>query len=340
MSTEDRLRNAVDAVTGQPDSEVTDTFERLMSEYERRVQDPSLRLTMEDAFADAQLGPAAYALGVHYLVQDRLDQADYWLRIAASNDVGDSALRLAQLCELRAVRTFNQSELNVGLVDLSYEQTVEARYWRGRALIAGYPAEQTGGFAKAELPTYPVDCCDHLSAERSLVEAERLLDEAHREADEIVRTARLDARRFVRDARQEIQDLALQRKSLEAQIGQLGDVLHGLSGLLSQEARRYTSKSSFHWLKSTWLGKCIRSAPGAAAEYSALGEDIEYCAEILKSVEFDTGGGMDMSLRTVVSRAVSALQEQHRVTQSSGSNTSDLELSMYSPGLRTGLPGQ
>jgi hypothetical protein len=262
---------------------------------------------MEEAFADAQLGPAAYALGVHYFVQDKLDQADYWLRVAARNDIGDATLRLAQLCELRAVRNFNQSEVNAGLAELSYEQSVEAKYWHGRALADGYNVESSGNSAFTDQPTAPLDCCDQMSTEKSLLEAEQLLEEARQEADQIVRTARSDARRFVHDARQEIKNLAQQREFLASQLAQLGSVLHGLAGLLGNESAK-PRKPIVGWLVESWVGKRVNWSQPSSAQNEALSADMEYCAEILKSFQCGfSDPAVELPLRTIAARAVAAV---------------------------------
>src|SRR5688572_28652429 len=83
----------------------------LQDTYSARVRDRKWLREAECMVGKAQLGIAAYALGVHYTVHDWMEQAEYWLRIAASHDVGDADLRMAHLCEIReAVRIGSSGE--------------------------------------------------------------------------------------------------------------------------------------------------------------------------------------------------------------------------------------
>ncbi|GAA3224221.1 hypothetical protein ACFO1B_35680 [Dactylosporangium siamense] len=305
MNLEDRLRGAADAIIEATRHESPqDELKKLYVESDQRAQDPLELLAFDHAMKETQLGPAAYALGVHYVVQDKLDEADYWLRVAAQSDVGDAALRLAQLCELRAVLNFNKSEgPDSALEQLSHSQNLEARYWYTRAAAAGYENGKPELLSVAEQPNEPIDCCDHMEVGSSLLRAGRLVDNAQEEALTIVRRARRDAESFVEDAqeeadqaqvmarearrdaqafvdeaRAEVESLANQREILALQLAQLRSMLEGLATVV---ARNETGRSGFGRLS----GRLRRGRSRAASRRSVMSADVEFCARIIAGVQ-------------------------------------------------------
>jgi diguanylate cyclase (GGDEF)-like protein len=133
----------------------------------------------DDAADAADLGHAAYTLGVHYAAAGNVDAAVRWLRVAARRDVGDAASRLAMVLRTRALANFGDD--------------VEASHWFEAASAAGYAAEDADQFDE---PVLPLSCCP------SAVDEEVTAD-ARRQAEEIIRTACHEAEAVLAAARQQ-----------------------------------------------------------------------------------------------------------------------------------------
>jgi hypothetical protein len=177
---------------------------------------------------------------VHYLAGDRLDEAQRWLRLAADSDIGDAALRLAYLYELKAVTADNSAVPGDGTDEQVRHDQREAARWFARARAAGYTAGDADAPATLELPFAAVPCCAELTDAAARERADRVVAEAEAAAAQILRAAGADRRRIIRDAggeaahqaRAEIDDLLRERDRLTEEVVQLGAAVRQLAGQL------------------------------------------------------------------------------------------------------------
>ncbi|MFV2021689.1 hypothetical protein [Micromonospora sp. LOL_023] len=226
MSIGDVVRQAVDAVDARwPVGDVEDEAAALLDRYRQRAADPRERLFMELQAADAELGVAAYLLGVHLQVHDHPD-ALRWLRLAAERDVADAAARLALLYELRSVVEANCGR-GEGGADLD-----AARRWAAVAASAGYPGQGD----RLDDPAAPV-CCARVESAAAVREAEQIRVEAARERDRMARQARADVQLVVDAARAEVGELARRYAELEVRLLQLRQVVYDLAAITPARPR-------------------------------------------------------------------------------------------------------
>jgi hypothetical protein len=170
MNVEDQLR-AAGAALGDADLGVVPP-----DADQRRGMDP------DDAADAAELGEAAYILGVHYLEAGNLPAASRWLLTAAQRDIGDAALRLALV--------------------LQASNDPQATHWFRVAEQVGYAVDDVD---QLDTPELPLTCCpspadDAVTADAlqraeatirmACAEADRIVADAHKRAQEIAAEAR------------------------------------------------------------------------------------------------------------------------------------------------------
>ncbi|GAA1362208.1 hypothetical protein [Catellatospora chokoriensis] len=283
MNMADRLRAEMDELESCESHDLDQDFTNLERTYSQRVQHPQRFHSLTQLAEGALLGNAAYALGVHYVVQDKLDPAEYWLRIAAEHDIGDAALRLAHLCEIRSVQNFNtaanpQAILETAELPTSTDPKLEeARYWYSRAELAGY-SDEWGD--ELEQSAFSLDCCAPMVDFAAEERAERMIEEAKKQAREeagaILRRARADVQVVVDEARVDVERLALQRQQMTEEVDQLRAVLRGLAGLLGTQPRPEGRIRSL-WYAVIGGRSARRSSPAA----DGLDQDLAAASEIL-----------------------------------------------------------
>jgi hypothetical protein len=137
-------------------------------------------LDPHDAADAAELGEAAYILGVHYLEAGNLAAAARWLMTAAQRDVGDAALRLALV--LQAV------------------EDPQAAHWFRLAEQAGYAVDDVD---QLDAPQLRLSCCPSPADEA-------VTADALQRAEETVRAACVEAERIVADAREQARAITAQ----------------------------------------------------------------------------------------------------------------------------------
>lgn len=235
MNLEDSLKEAAAAAVGPlTESDVEDRLYALNEKW-----DESLGENCADLVMLTKLGVAAYLLGVHYLIQDRLDAAEHWLRIAADHDVGDAALRLGYLYELRAVASQNGESCDDEAVALAKAHQDESLRWFARARAAGYRIDRSDR-GRLEMPFESLECCPDVTQEAAQERARKLDEAATVRAMEILRDASADARKLRREARieaveatrQEIAGLLQERDELTEQVVELNTTLRELAARL------------------------------------------------------------------------------------------------------------
>lgn len=239
MSIGDDLSRAVDTCLGPRSIRNTSVeARRLLNLYGKRAADPDQRHRMDQALADAELGTAAYLLGVHYQVQGRSEQAQHWLRVAAAHDVADAAARLAMLYEYRSVIAANTSLDSLPTVD---DDLAAARHWYQVAARAGY---QPDGDRHLTNPTpLTLDCCPTIKEAAGTEAAEEIVAAARRQADALLRQARADVRVIVDASRKEVDDLARQRAEIEEQMRLLSQVVTAIAATETQPLPRRWRRS-------------------------------------------------------------------------------------------------
>ncbi|KAB1161415.1 hypothetical protein F6X68_04725 [Micromonospora sp. AMSO12t] len=240
MSIADDLERAVDTCLGPRSARNTSVEARhVLNQYSKRAGDPQQRQRMDEAVAEAELGIAAYLLGVHYQVHGRPDQAEHWLRTAADRDVADAAVRLAMLLEYRSVIAANTSIDSTPAVD---DDLTAARRWYRIAAHAGYHLHDD---SKPADPTpLTLDCCPAVEQAAGVETAEEIIGDARRQADALLRQARADVRIIIETARQEVNDLAGQRAEVEQQMQLLQQIVTTIAAAETQPRRRRWRPSS------------------------------------------------------------------------------------------------
>jgi hypothetical protein len=198
--------------------------------YRARINSPSQREALDDAADAAMLGPAAYSLGVHLLLHGFPDRAEPWLRIAAANDIGDAAFRLARLHEHAAVDTFNH-HLATGLASAADVSDAfrEAARWYADAASRGYGPANHPRHRGLDMPALGLDCCDLTRATDAVEAARTELASLRADTDRARREARRDVATIVDTARSEVADLARMRQQLAEQIGEFEQAINTLS---------------------------------------------------------------------------------------------------------------
>jgi hypothetical protein len=193
---------------------------------------------MDYLAALSQLGVAAYTLGVHYLVQDRIRSAEHWLRIAAELDVGDAALRLAYLYELLAVQAHNADPSGeTGGPEIADRYQSESARWFDEAREAGYATDGPEAMGRLELPFESLEeCCPETIEAAARRHARQITDAAQTEATRIVRAASADVRAVVHGVRQrtwdEVATLERERDRLTDEVVQLRGAFRELAAQL------------------------------------------------------------------------------------------------------------
>lgn len=308
MNIEDEIRRTIDTVVGPCNPrELRSRFQSLETEYEYQRHDPRWRRAADDAVAAADIGPAAYGLGVHYLVHDNVIQAEYWLRIAAEHDVGDAALRLAHLSELRAAIATNLCP------DDSTDHNAHAeatQYWYARAASAGYTTE-TNNDGKMERPAidFP-NCCRGVTRRGAQEESAAMIAAAMEHADAAVRRSRADIKLIVDLAREEVDDLARQRAAIESDLKELQHLVYRLASSVastrSHRRRRWLDRVRRHP-----VGRTTRPATTASRHAAQL------CAQVLSELEGDPQMAGPLPLRAALTKVLESVERsQHGIPRS------------------------
>ena len=161
---------------------------------------------------------------MHYQVQDRSDQAEHWLRIAATRDVADSAVRLAMLYEYRSVLKANTTLSPAPTAD--DDDLTAARYWYRVGAAAGYATADDG--QRGDPTPMALDCCPQVEKAAGSEAAEDIIAAANRKAELLRRQARADVKTIVDAARAEVDDLARQRADIEDHMKRLRHLVNGI----------------------------------------------------------------------------------------------------------------
>lgn len=208
--------------------ELTSLSDQIELEYQERLNNASDVEALEGAVADAEVGPAAYAIGRHYLAHQS-PEAERWLRVAADFEIGDASLLLARMCEAKEVKSFNAAldMMIEGTSSLAPELISEAHQWYRRAEMAGY--REGGGWALfTENPYLPIICCQAVQADVASRQAEVILAEARRKADAIVAQATADARAIRADASTGVQDILTMARTEYSELSKTSRLLESV----------------------------------------------------------------------------------------------------------------
>jgi hypothetical protein len=176
MNVEDQLRAAGAALRDADRGVVPPDADQ------RRGLDP------DDAADAAELGEAAYILGVHYLEAGNLPAASRWLLTAAQRDIGDAALRLALV--------------------LQASDDPHATHWFRVAEQVGYAVDDVD---QLDTPELPLTCCP--SPADDVVTADAL-----RRAEATIRTACAEADRIVADAHKRAQEITAEARRRDSRL--------------------------------------------------------------------------------------------------------------------------
>ncbi|SCF42207.1 Sel1 repeat-containing protein [Micromonospora matsumotoense] len=235
MSIADDLKHAVDTCLGPRSTRNTSVeARRVLHLHARRAADPRQCRQMDDTIADAELGTAAYLLGIHYQIHGRRDQAEHWLHIAAARDVADAAVRLAMLLEYRSVVTDNTS---IDTPSTTEGDLTRARRWYQAAAKAGYRTHDAGD--PTPLTPLAFDCCPAVAQAAGIETADEIISAARRQAAFLLRQARADVKVIIDAARHEVDDLARQRAEVEKQMRLLQHVVTDIAATETQPRRRW-----------------------------------------------------------------------------------------------------
>jgi hypothetical protein len=230
---ESRIRASVaKKIAGKSRGTPQQYYQEFQAVYESRKKSHRERVALENAAEVADLGPAAYALGVHFALMGKTAEAQQWLRIAADRDIGDASFRLAKLHEGEAVKGFNRQLLDEGFDGSVDAEFSEAHYWYHRAALSGYAVEDYVSANKLETPLLSLDCCPKVRSAASDEVARRTISEARVEAYEIRHEARADVNLIIEEARSEVSSLAAQRRALTDDILEFRHVLSTLSSIV------------------------------------------------------------------------------------------------------------
>jgi hypothetical protein len=195
-----------------------DDYKRFEELYRAETAKPGRYESLVDASDASELGVAAYALGVHYIEQDRPDLGERWMRVAAEHDISDSAFRLAGLHEIKAVEKFNSCLGEDNSEDNGDDEFSEAHYWYRVAASKGYAVRDYPDRHDLEVPIYSLDCCDRVRLAAELERAKLAIAEAREEAEKIRLDARENVNTIIAQAGGEVNRLAVQRKRLAAEV--------------------------------------------------------------------------------------------------------------------------
>jgi hypothetical protein len=302
VTVEDQLQQRIDGIAGPaPADQLRHDYERLLTAYEYQRRDPRTRLASDGAAAAADLGPAAYSLGVHYLAHDDAAQARYWLRIAAEHDIGDAALRLAHLCELHAVVAANrdqpQTEPAAGV------HWDAARRWYARAAAAGYAIQSGPTADRVERPAVEfAACCGGLSRRAAQEQAEAIVTAAQRKADETVRRTRCDVRVVLDLGRQEVAEMARERAAVAGDLAELHRVAYRLAGLIASAHR---SRRSGRLARA---GRLLRWPRRRRGPGWPTPDDVRFCAQALDVLgDHPTEAVGPVSFRAALARVLASV---------------------------------
>jgi len=283
MNIGDRMRAEIDEVVSRESQDLNADYRRLMEVCNRYIAGDARSVLLNSDHAEGpQLGLAAYTLGVHYWAQDETEQAMHWLQIAARYDVGDAALRLALLYEVRSVGKYPTLEaLSAGPSDEPAELSM-ARYWYQRAAEAGYSNDGKQGSFDLDKPAFDLDtCCATMNELRAREEREQIIADAQVDAEKIVRLARLDVQRIVDCARLEVDALAAERKAISDGIDSLRSTLYGLARTVN---RQHQAMRLVRRLVACFKLAWRRKANSLLAPASEVQDVAGYCEQVIHGI--------------------------------------------------------